>query len=296
MLRATALKPSIARQALDEVALASAGRPDEDHALRHIGQAPLAHRPDDLADRPGLDLLHAADRFEAVGRIEHLEQAGVLLLDQLRLVLAHQVAGQPPLELGLQEHVFEVDQAQAGGEVGEFIRSEVGRERPRRQAPLDEAQARLPVGQRHFDGVVAGRAGAQGRVQVGQVLHEQEGEGVRRLELRRAAPAEQRHQQVPVVGPEGREVGCRQERLGVLDDDGHPRAREHQAFEHRQGLGRLAGPLLLALVSAWQPQGRQRRASGPRSPAGLGARFMPSRSRARCSIVSSGKVMPVARL
>ena len=69
---------------------------------------------------------HAADDFEAVGWVHHFEQAGVFLGDEGGLLGAHQVAGQRAGERGLEQDVLDVDERQAGGEVGKFIRSEVG--------------------------------------------------------------------------------------------------------------------------------------------------------------------------
>ena len=72
--------------------------------------------------------------------------------------------------------------------------------RLRFQIPFDESAPGRAVGQRHFDGVVAGGAGAQGGVQVGQVLHQEKGEVAGGVQGRVGAPAEQRDEQVPVVG------------------------------------------------------------------------------------------------
>ena len=63
--------------------------------------------------------------FEAVGRVHHFEQAGVFLGDEGGLLAAHQVAGQRAGERGLEQDVLDVDQGQAGGEVGELIRFRV---------------------------------------------------------------------------------------------------------------------------------------------------------------------------
>jgi len=232
------------------VRFSGSGRTDEDDALGHIGRPALLHRLDDLPPGPLLELRHPPDRLEAVGGIEHLQQAGVLLLDQLRLVPAHQIAGQPALHLGLEKHVFEMDQAQAGGDVGELIRSDIGLDRPCGQAPGDEAQPGFPVRQGHFDRVIAGRAGAQGGMQVRQVLDEEEGERGGGLDLRVRPPAQEGHEERAFFRSHGAQVGRGQERLRVFDDDGHGCVGEHQAFQHRQRLAGLARPFLVLLRSA----------------------------------------------
>ena len=111
MLSATALKPISFASAFDEEGLARARRADEDHALGHVAQAILAHRPDDLGLRPRLELLHAADDLEAAGGVHHFEQAGVFLGDEGGLLGAHQVAGQRAGERGLEQDVLDVDRA-----------------------------------------------------------------------------------------------------------------------------------------------------------------------------------------
>ena len=74
-----------------------------------------------------LSCCHAADDLEAGGGVHHFEQAGVLLGDEGGLLGAHQVAGERAGERSLEQDVLDVDEGQAGGDVGKFIRSEFGR-------------------------------------------------------------------------------------------------------------------------------------------------------------------------
>ena len=286
MLRATALKPISFAECLHEEGFARARRSDEDDALGHVAQAILAHRPDDLGLAHALSCSMPPTISKPSGWVHHFEQAGVLLGDEGGLLGAHQVAGQRAGERSLEQDVLDVDERQAGGDVGKLIRSEVGRAYGcvSRYHSM-KALPGLAVGERHFDGVVAGGAGAQGGVQVGEVLHQEKGEVAGGVQRRVGAPAEQRDEQVAVVGRHHGQISSRQQGLGVLQDDGHAGVGEHEFFEQGQGGGGALGQSKAGADCCPVTAARAAKAGLAGAWVGLSR---PSRSFAFCSIVGMG--------
>ena len=137
MFQGHGVEADLLGQGADEEGFASAGRPTR---MTPCGMSRRrSHdRPDDLGLRPLLELIHAADDFEAGCGVDHFEQAGVFLGNRA-VFGADQVAVRRPASDGLEQDVLDVDQAQAGGDVGEFIRSEIGWRRLRFEVPLDES-------------------------------------------------------------------------------------------------------------------------------------------------------------
>jgi hypothetical protein len=167
---------------------------DEISHRQAVERAPFQQRR--ILAQPGLGRGMADDRVQRPLRLDELEQAAALPLDQPLLERPEHRRVQPAAAFAGRLHQdVEIGQRDAGGEAGQIRGVEVreGGERGGIDSRLDEAQARRFVRQRHLDGRdvrVAGKPFAELR----ELLIEHHERHVEPFDVRAHRPVQHHHQ------------------------------------------------------------------------------------------------------
>ena len=261
--------PDLARKGRDQERLAGPDRARDEVPHRHHV------RPSGLdglggGAEVGLGLVVPGHEVERVVGLDELEEPVRLGLDELLLLVRQRLEREPALVL---EHVGE-DRAELDvPEPGRVLRQrEVGdvRERVepgapvagRFQKPPGERLALVEVGEVDLElGVV--RALDKGAREVVEVLGDQDEGKIGPEEERVVGPLLERHEGRPVLGRVRRRLRHRDDRLGVVDDEGDPLPVRQPEAEVVVEEGKNAGRVLRELFGVLRPEDRVVPCSAP---------------------------------